>query len=111
MKSFLHAGDIGDLGKALEEAVQVKENPFGWKELGKDRTIILIFFNSSLYQLQKICMVCICTCSLGYLKDNGALELACRLCDTLNDLHVVYIESADSITAVICLLEHFGCGN
>ena len=48
MKSFLHAGDIGDLGKALEEAVQVKENPFGWKELGKDRTIILIFFNSSL---------------------------------------------------------------
>ena len=48
MKSFLHVGDIGDLGKALEEARLVKADPFGWKELGRDRTIILIFFNSSL---------------------------------------------------------------
>ena len=48
MKSFLHATDIGDLSKALEEAGQVKANPFGWKELGRDKTIILIFFNSSL---------------------------------------------------------------
>ena len=48
MKSFLHANDIGDLNKALEEAGQVKSNPFGWKGLGQDKTIILIFFNSSL---------------------------------------------------------------
>ena len=48
MKSFLHANDIGDLNKALEEARQVKANPFVWKELGRDKTIILIFFNSSL---------------------------------------------------------------
>ena len=48
MKSFLHASDIGDLTKALEEAGKVKANPFGWKELGRDKTIILIFFNSSL---------------------------------------------------------------
>ena len=48
MKSFVHASDIGNLAKALEEARQVKANPFGWKELGRDKTIILIFFNSSL---------------------------------------------------------------
>jgi len=48
MKSFLHVSDIGDLKKALEEARQVKETPFAWKELGRDRTIILIFFNNSL---------------------------------------------------------------
>ena len=48
MKSFLHASDIGDLTKAIEEAGKVKANPFGWKELGRDKTIILIFFNSSL---------------------------------------------------------------
>ena len=48
MRSFFHAKDIGDLGKALQEAKEVKANPFGWKELGRDKTIILIFFNSSL---------------------------------------------------------------
>ena len=48
MKSFLHSSDIGDLTKAIEEAGKVKANPFGWKELGRDKTIILIFFNSSL---------------------------------------------------------------
>lgn len=48
MRSFFNVSDIGDLGKALREAKEVKANPFGWKELGKDKTIILIFFNNSL---------------------------------------------------------------
>ena len=48
MKSFFHVGDIGDLGKALEEAMQVKATPFAWKDLGRNKTIMLIFFNSSL---------------------------------------------------------------
>lgn len=48
MKQFLHVGDIGDLSRALEEAKAVKQNPFGWKHLGMDKTIILVFFNSSL---------------------------------------------------------------
>lgn len=48
MKQFLHVGDIGDLGKALEEAKQVKATPFAWQNLGKNKTIILIFFNNSL---------------------------------------------------------------
>ncbi len=48
MKSSLHVEDIGDLGKAIQEAREVKENPFAWKGLGKNKTIILIFFNSSL---------------------------------------------------------------
>ena len=48
MKSFFHVSDIGDLAKALEEAKQVKTTPLAWKNLGQDKTIILIFFNSSL---------------------------------------------------------------
>lgn len=48
MKSFFHVQDIGDLGKALEEAKAVKANPFAWKHLGQNKTIILVFFNSSL---------------------------------------------------------------
>ena len=48
MKSFFHVSDIGDLAAALQEAKRVKANPFAWKALGQDKTIILIFFNSSL---------------------------------------------------------------
>ena len=48
MKSFFHVSDIGDLGAALEEAKQVKATPFAWKHLGTDKTIMLVFFNSSL---------------------------------------------------------------
>lgn len=48
MRGFFHVEDIGDLKVALDEALAVKKNPFGWQELGKNRTIILVFFNSSL---------------------------------------------------------------
>ena len=48
MKTFFHVNDIGDLGAALEEARQVKATPFAWKQLGQDKTIMLVFFNSSL---------------------------------------------------------------
>ena len=48
MKSFFHVRDIGDLAKALEEAREVKANPFAYKHLGQDKTVLFIFFNSSL---------------------------------------------------------------
>ena len=48
MKTFFHVSDIGDLGAALEEAKQVKATPFAWKHLGENKTIMLVFFNSSL---------------------------------------------------------------
>ena len=48
MKKFFHVNDIGNLGAALEEARQVKATPFAWKHLGQDKTIMLVFFNSSL---------------------------------------------------------------
>ena len=48
MKTFFHVQDIGDLSAALEEARQVKATPLAWKSLGTDKTIMLVFFNSSL---------------------------------------------------------------
>ena len=48
MDKFFHVSDIGDLSKALEEAREVKANPFAWKKLGENRMIMLVFFNSSL---------------------------------------------------------------
>lgn len=48
MKHFTSVKDIGDLKQALEKAKFVKENPFADQELGKNKTLLLIFFNSSL---------------------------------------------------------------
>ena len=48
MDKFFHVGDIGNLDAALDEALQVKANPFHWKHLGENKTIMLVFFNSSL---------------------------------------------------------------
>ena len=48
MKSFFHVSDIGDLGAALAEARQVKATPYAWNHLGQNKTIMLVFFNSSL---------------------------------------------------------------
>lgn len=48
MRTFFHVQDIGDLKKALEEAKAVKDTPFAWKGLGENKTVMLVFFNSSL---------------------------------------------------------------
>ena len=48
MKTFFHASDIGDIATALKEAQEVKKNRFAWKSLGENKTIMLVFFNSSL---------------------------------------------------------------
>lgn len=48
MRHFTNVKDIGDLNLALEKARYVKENPFADQELGKNKTLLMIFFNSSL---------------------------------------------------------------
>src|SRR5690554_7525050 len=48
MRNFTSVHDIGDLSRALEKAKAVKEHPFADQELGKNKTLMLIFFNSSL---------------------------------------------------------------
>lgn len=48
MRRFLTPEDLGDLRKALDEARYVKANPFADQDLGRNKTLLLIFFNSSL---------------------------------------------------------------
>ena len=48
MKTFFHVEDLGDLKAALAEAQEVKANRFGYQELGKNKTLLMIFFNNSL---------------------------------------------------------------
>ena len=48
MRHFTSITQLGDLEKALEAARYVKENPFADQELGRNKTLLMIFFNSSL---------------------------------------------------------------
>ena len=48
MRYFKPVTDIGDLKEAVREAMQVKANRFAYKKLGQDKTLLMIFFNSSL---------------------------------------------------------------
>lgn len=48
MRHFTSVNDIGDLKKALEEALEIKRNRFKYVELGRNRTLLMVFFNSSL---------------------------------------------------------------
>lgn len=48
MKHFITVKDMGNLNDALAKAKYVKENPFADVELGRNKTMLLIFFNSSL---------------------------------------------------------------
>ena len=48
MKKFTCVEDIGNLKEALNEALEVKQNRFAYKHLGENKTLLMIFFNSSL---------------------------------------------------------------
>lgn len=48
MNKFTCVQDVGDLQTALANAKDVKNNPFKDQELGKNKTLMMVFFNSSL---------------------------------------------------------------
>jgi len=48
MKKFISVNDIPSIEKAIETAFEIKKNKFGFQHLGKNKTMVLVFFNSSL---------------------------------------------------------------
>lgn len=48
MKKFTNVQDIGSWRDAVKEALEIKNNRFAWQHLGRNRTLLMIFFNSSL---------------------------------------------------------------
>ena len=48
MRHFTSVSDVGDLKKALDEALEIKADRYKYCELGKNRTLMMVFFNSSL---------------------------------------------------------------
>ena len=48
MRTYTNVKDLGDLNAAIKEALEVKKNRFGYKHLGENKTLLMVFFNSSL---------------------------------------------------------------
>ncbi len=48
MKKFTCVADIGDLNVAVAEALDIKADRYKYCELGRNKTVMLVFFNSSL---------------------------------------------------------------
>ena len=48
MKTFINVQDIGDLRQALAEAQEIKNDRFKYQHLGRNKTLMMIFFNNSL---------------------------------------------------------------
>ena len=48
MRTFFHPQDLGDINAALAEAQTVKKDRYAFQHLGKNKTLLMIFFNNSL---------------------------------------------------------------
>ncbi|CAL2084312.1 acetylornithine carbamoyltransferase [Tenacibaculum sp. 190524A02b] len=48
MKQYVSLQDIQNLKKTIDKAIQLKKQPFQFSELGKNKTLVMLFFNASL---------------------------------------------------------------
>ncbi|MEN9919371.1 MAG: hypothetical protein RL662_1807 [Bacteroidota bacterium] len=48
MRTYTHVKDLGNLNIAIQEALEIKKNRFAYKHLGENKTLLMVFFNSSL---------------------------------------------------------------
>lgn len=48
MRHFTSVKEIGDLKTAIQEAFEIKANRYKYSHLGKNKTLMMVFFNSSL---------------------------------------------------------------
>lgn len=48
MKQYLNINDISNISETIQEAIELKKNPFQFKDLGSNKTLVMLFFNSSL---------------------------------------------------------------
>ena len=48
MKNYVNISDIENIEFTVKEAIQLKANPFQYQDLGKHKTLVMLFFNASL---------------------------------------------------------------
>ena len=64
--------------------------------------------HSSFHQLHQVGVVGVGPGTLGHLEDYGSFLFPAGFRDALHNFHVVDVESADGVAAVVGLFEHFG---
>ena len=96
-----------DGGEAAVNAALAELKAVAVVEMQGDRKAGLLL--GSLHELDEIGVVGIGARAAGDLQNDGGLDLGSSLGDALDDLHVVDVECADGIAALIRLAEHFLC--
>ncbi len=48
MNKYMTIKDISNIKQFVQEAIQLKKNPYQYKTLGKNKTLVMLFFNASL---------------------------------------------------------------
>jgi len=48
MKKYTKIKDIENISEIIQEAIQLKQNPYQFEKLGEHKTLVMLFFNSSL---------------------------------------------------------------
>lgn len=48
MKQYLDIHDLEDIPQTILEAIELKKNPYQFKTLGTNKTLVMLFFNASL---------------------------------------------------------------
>ena len=48
MKKYTNIKDISNLQDTIKEAILLKIDPFNFQDLGKNKTLVMLFFNASL---------------------------------------------------------------
>ena len=46
MKQFIDLQDLQDIPQTIQEAINLKKNPYQFKDLGQHKTLVMLFFNS-----------------------------------------------------------------
>ena len=48
MKKYTNINDIENIPHIIEQAIELKKNPFEFKNIGRHQTLVMLFFNASL---------------------------------------------------------------
>jgi len=101
-------------GEAAVDAALAQFERIAVVEVHADREIkargLFRVFNRRFDQLHQIDVLRIRARTLGNLQDQRSALFDRRFGDALDDLHIVYVESADGVTAIVGFLKHLGRG-
>ncbi len=104
MNNYLKVKDIKNLKEVVKEAIDLKDNPIKFKNLGKNKTLMLLFFNPSLrtrLSTQKAAInLGMDVVVMNFSKDSWALEFEDGT--IMNGTKSEHIKEAAKVIAQYC---------